>query len=67
MISMIITLYFMFKVNTINEDDSLETKIPQHIQQSIASITDDTPDNIQSNLLIIGILSYFNHHYFFSF
>jgi len=43
----------MFKVNTINEDNSLETKIPQHIHKSIASITDDSPDNIPSNLLTI--------------
>ncbi|XP_008189911.1 uncharacterized protein DDB_G0283357 isoform X2 [Acyrthosiphon pisum] len=34
------------EVNTINEDNSLETKIPQHIHQSIASITEDSPDNI---------------------
>ncbi|CAI6352730.1 unnamed protein product [Macrosiphum euphorbiae] len=34
------------EVNTINEDNSLETQIPQHIHQSIASITDDSPDNI---------------------
>ncbi|KAL4134874.1 hypothetical protein QTP88_006570 [Uroleucon formosanum] len=34
------------EVNTINED-SLETIMPQHIHQSMASVTDDTLDNIQ--------------------
>lgn len=63
---MIITLYY-FKVNTTNEDISLKTNIPQDIHQSSVSISDDSPDNIPSNLLIIGILSYFNHHYLFSF
>ncbi|XP_022180557.1 putative uncharacterized protein DDB_G0282133 isoform X2 [Myzus persicae] len=34
------------EVNTTNEDNSLETKIPQNIHQSIVSISDDSPDNI---------------------
>jgi len=54
---MIITLYY-FKVNTTNVDISLKTKIPQDIHQSSVSISDDLSDNIPSNLLLIGILSY---------
>lgn len=61
------TICITFKVNTTNEDNSLETKIPQNIHQSIVSISDDSPDNIPSNLLINGILNSFNHHYLFSF
>ncbi|XP_015367030.1 PREDICTED: putative uncharacterized protein DDB_G0282133 isoform X2 [Diuraphis noxia] len=34
------------EVNTTNEDKSLKTKTPQDIHQSIASISDDSPDNI---------------------